>query len=192
MGIRQEQKEKRRQEILAAGLDVFIHKGYAAAKISDIAREVGMSVGLLFHYFESKEKLYENLIQIGISGPMRVIPPPDTEPMQYFENTTKQLFHYIKSEPFVAKMFVLMSQARYSDAVPDGAKDIVSKFDFFGPTAKLIQKGQKEGSIRDGDPHALSVAFWTSIQGIAEIIALVPETLCPDSEWIVDIIRRKS
>ena len=56
---RQEQKEARRQEILYVALDLFVKKGYAATKITDIAEKASMSVGLLFHYFESKEKLYE-------------------------------------------------------------------------------------------------------------------------------------
>ena len=61
---RQEQKEYRKQEILYAALDLFVKKGYAATKITDIAEKVSMSVGLLFHYFESKEKLYEEALVI--------------------------------------------------------------------------------------------------------------------------------
>lgn len=82
MGVREEQKEKRRKEILVAGLDIFMRKGYASTKISDIAEQVGMSVGLLFHYFESKAKLYEELITIGISGPMSVMAHTDMEPIK--------------------------------------------------------------------------------------------------------------
>ena len=55
---RVEQKEKRRQEILNAGLDLFIQKGYSATRTAEIAKAVDMSEGLLFHYFETKEKLY--------------------------------------------------------------------------------------------------------------------------------------
>ena len=51
---RKEQKEKRRKEILAVGLDLFVRKGYAATKTQDISQEAGMSEGLLFHYFASK------------------------------------------------------------------------------------------------------------------------------------------
>ena len=49
MSTRSEQKEKTRQDILAAGLDLFISKGYRATKISDIAKDAGISVGLIFH-----------------------------------------------------------------------------------------------------------------------------------------------
>ena len=58
MKTRKEHKEKRRQEIICAALELFVSKGYAATKVTDIAERVNMSTGLLFHYFESKEKLY--------------------------------------------------------------------------------------------------------------------------------------
>ena len=41
------------------------HKGYSATRTSDIANAVGMSEGLLYHYFETKEKLYLALLQIA-------------------------------------------------------------------------------------------------------------------------------
>ena len=65
---RTEQREKRRQEILMVALDIFVHKSFAAAKTQDIASAVGMSEGLMFHYFESKEKLYEELIKTAMEG----------------------------------------------------------------------------------------------------------------------------
>lgn len=191
MGVREEQKEKRREEILAAGLDIFIRKGYASTKISDIAQQVGMSVGLLFHYFKSKEKLYEELITIGISGPMSVMAPTDMEPINFFESAAKQIFHYVQTESFTAKMFVLMGQAFYNEAAPQSIKDKLRSFDIYTPTTLLIQKGQANGTLREGDPYALAIAYWCAIQGIAEQIALNPDTPCPESDWIIDIIRRK-
>lgn len=191
MGIREEQKEKRRQEILFAGLKLFTRKGYTATKISDIAMLAGMSTGLMFHYFESKEKLYEELIKLGMSGPMSVMSVTYEEPITFFEESARMILDYIKSDPIVADMFVLMNQAFYNDAAPESVKALLSGFDTFTPTAKLIEAGQKNKTIRDGDPRALAAAFWCAIQGIAEEIAIHPDTPCPDSTWIVDIIRRK-
>jgi AcrR family transcriptional regulator len=191
MGVRGEQKEKRRNEILSAGLDLFIRKGYAATKISDIAEHVGMSVGLLFHYFESKEKLYEELITLGIKGPMSVMDQTEMEPLAFFESTAEKIFHYIKTESFTAKMFVLMSQAFYAEAAPQSIKDMLLGFDILTPTVALIQKGQANGTIREGDPYALAIAYWCAIQGIAEQMAQTPGAPCPESRWIVDMIRRK-
>ena len=189
MGIRSEQREKRRQEILAAALDLFIRRGYTATKISDIAQTVGMSVGLLFHYFESKEQLYEALVQYGISGPMSTVEPTEDEPLRFLEDTAEKVLRSIHEKPFVAKMFVLMNQAFYNEAAPKSVKDLLRGFDVFTPTSMLMKKGQANGTIREGDPNALSLAYWCAIQGIAEQMAVHPELPCPESAWIVDMIR---
>lgn len=191
MGIREQQKEKRRQEILEAGLDLFIRKGYSATKIKDIADQVGMSVGLLFHYFETKEKLYEELVKLGISGPMSMMTNTDVEPLEFFQVCAEQIFKYIQEEPFGAKMFVLMSQVYYSEGAPQSIQDMMRDFDVFTPTTEIMKKGQENGTIREGDSYALSIAYWCAIQGIAEMIALNPNTPCPKGEWIIDMIRGK-
>ncbi len=192
MGTRYEQREKRRQEIIETALDLFIRKGYAATKISDIAQSVGMSVGLLFHYFVSKEKLYENLIQYGVSGPMSTMVQTDKEPLKFFEDTSEHIFNNIHTQPFIAKMFVLMNQAFFNETAPKGVKDLLQGFDIYTPTSLLMKKGQANGTIRDGDPYALGIAYWCAIRGIAEQVAVNPDMPCPESNWIVDMIRRKT
>lgn len=191
MGVRAEQKEKRRWQILYAALDLFIRKGYAATKISDIAKQVGMSVGLLFHYFKSKESLYEQLVEIGVAGPMGMMEPTQEPPLLFFERTAEQLLHHLRIDSFTAKMFVLMERAFYDEGAPDGVKERLKGFDVFTPTVALMRKGQEQGSIREGDPAALCIAYWCAIQGIAEQLAIEPETPCPKTEWIIDIIRRR-
>ena len=191
MNKRQMQKEKRREEILLAALDLFFQRGYSDTKISDIAQAANMSVGLLFHYFDSKEKLYEELIKLGLNGPQSVMPTQDSDPVDYLECTVNRLFTAIKSNPQVAKMFALMSHAQYNDSSPEGVKELISGSDIISPTIALLEKGQQDGGIRAGNPHALAIAFWMSIQGIAEELAKHPDAPCPDGEWIVDIVRRK-
>ena len=190
MGTREEQREKRRRERLEKARDQFIRKGYSATKISDIAQSVSMSVGLLFHYFPSKEALYEELIRIGMSGPRKVMELPEDDPLRFFEKVIDMILGFLRSQPFVAKMFVLMSQARRGEATPQGVKDILSGFDVYTPTVRRIRQGQENGTIREGDPGALAVAYWCAIQGIAEELAAIPEMPCPESSWIIDIIRR--
>ena len=190
MGIRNEQREKRKQEILAVALDLFIRRGYAATKISDISQNVGMSVGLLFHYFESKEKLYESLVRIGVSVPISLMCSTDAEPLHFFEDTAEKVIHSIHEQPFVAKMFVLMNQAFYNDAAPQSVKDLIHGFDIFTSSSLLMKKGQVNGTIREGNPNALAIAYWCAIQGIAEQMAIHPELPCPESAWIIDMIRK--
>jgi len=187
--IREDQKEKRRQEILFAGLSLFIHKGYSGTTIKDIAGAVGMSAGLMFHYFTSKEELYLALVSQGVEGPMNSLQPIGLEPMAFFEATAERILDYIKAEPFVAKMFVLMNQAYYSEDVPASVKQLLTGFNIHTPTAEIIRQGQQNGTIRQGDPLALAIAYWSSIQGIAETIAMYPQMPCPQSEWVADILR---
>jgi AcrR family transcriptional regulator len=58
---RRQQAEERREQILDAALRVFSVKGFAGASIRDIAREAGITEGLIYHYFESKEQLEQGV-----------------------------------------------------------------------------------------------------------------------------------
>lgn len=189
MTIRDEQKERRRGEILRAGLDLFVKRGYTAAKVKDIADAVGMSVGLLFHYFPSKEELYRCLVEYGVSAPMNAVLPAAGEPLTFFSRAAKEVLDYAKQDAFTAKMFLFMNQALMSEDVPPSAKEVLSGFDVYTPTAAMIRAGQQTGSIRAGDAMALAEAFWCAISGIAQMIACYPDLPMPESEWIVDIIR---
>lgn len=60
---RLDQKERRREEILDAALAEFVHTGYAAARLEDIAEQVGITKGAILFHFESKEKLFQAAIQ---------------------------------------------------------------------------------------------------------------------------------
>jgi AcrR family transcriptional regulator len=186
---RDDQKEKRKEEILRASLDLFIKKGYTATKIQDIASQVGMSVGLLFHYFASKEELFCALVEYGISGPMNLMTAEVPEPLAFFEIAAQQVLAYIRQDSFTAKMFLFMNQAILHEDVPQRAAELLKDFDIYTPTSALIRLGQQNGTIRSGDPLALTAAFWASISGIAELCASYPELPMPESDWIVDIVR---
>jgi AcrR family transcriptional regulator len=64
--IRQRRKEARPAEIMAAALDVFVERGFAATKLDDVAARAGVSKGTLYLYFASKEELFKAVIQQGI------------------------------------------------------------------------------------------------------------------------------
>ena len=189
---RKEQGEKRREEILVAALDLFIRKGYAATRTLDISHAVGMSEGLLFHHFESKEKLYEALIRQGVKAPQSLMSVPAADPLAFFTNAAAGILNAIKTQPVTSKMFVLMNQAWYSkSAASPVVKELLTQMDIFTQSIPRIKAGQKNKTIRDGDPYALSIAFWSAINGIAANMALIPDAQCPEPEWVVDILRRK-
>ncbi len=59
----QEAKHDRRAAFAAAALDEFYEKGFAAARMEDIARRAGLSKGALYLYFDSKEALFEAVVE---------------------------------------------------------------------------------------------------------------------------------
>ncbi|HNU75365.1 MAG TPA: helix-turn-helix domain-containing protein [Deltaproteobacteria bacterium] len=48
-------KGDKQEMIIDAALEVFRERGYANARMADIARRAGVSYGLVYHYFGSKE-----------------------------------------------------------------------------------------------------------------------------------------
>ncbi|EMV4835388.1 helix-turn-helix transcriptional regulator, partial [Listeria monocytogenes] len=50
--------DEKRLKILEAAMGEFTEKGYQAASTNKICEKAGVSKGLIFHYFGSKEKLY--------------------------------------------------------------------------------------------------------------------------------------
>lgn len=63
---RQRRKEARPAELMAAALDLFVTKGFAATRLDDVAAHAGVAKGTLYLYFDSKEALFKAAIQQGI------------------------------------------------------------------------------------------------------------------------------
>lgn len=188
---REQQRMERRNQILDCSLDMLISRGYEAMKIRDIAQKLNISTGLFFNYFESKEKVYEELIKIGISGPENVLKMnvEGIDPIELFEKMTYAIFEYLKADPFTRKMFLLMTQTARSESAPESVKNLIAHLDSITPILPVIAKGQQLGEIKQGNPAALAVAYWGAIQGVAETFALYPDIPFPKSDWIVDILR---
>lgn len=186
---RHEQKETRKKQILIVALDLFINKGLAGTKVSDIAKAAGMSVGLLFHYFESKEALYMELVNRGCEVSKNQVNNYSENPIKFFEDTAKNILSEIQNNCFIAKMFVFMAQASNNDLLSEEMRDHL-KWDNITSTEKIIRAGQVNGTIRDGEPMALAVAFWSAIQGICQTVLIDDKMPYPDYRWVVDIVKK--
>lgn len=190
---REEQKEQRRQIIIANALELFVKKGYSETKIGDIAKASNMSVGLMFHYFESKEQLYAELVKMGVEGANAPGDMNFQNPLDYFKGFLDELFQYALNKRWVLYMFVLMSQARRSDGVPKHIRELACTVNQIEQSTEIIEAGQKYGYFREGNPMALAFTFWSSVQGVMEQLAVSPELIengdIPQTEWFIDIIR---
>lgn len=65
---RERRKDARPGELLAAALDLFVEKGFAATRVEEVAKLAGVSKGTLFLYFSSKEELFKAVVRENISG----------------------------------------------------------------------------------------------------------------------------
>lgn len=63
----QRRKEDRPAEITEAAMAAFAEKGYAATKVDEVARRAGVSKGLLYLYFKTKEDLFKAVIRSFLS-----------------------------------------------------------------------------------------------------------------------------
>jgi TetR/AcrR family transcriptional regulator len=61
-------KEARPAELLAAALDLFVEKGFAATRAEEVAQRAGVSKGTLFLYFSSKEELFKAVVRKNLSA----------------------------------------------------------------------------------------------------------------------------
>ena len=182
----QRRAEDRPREICAAALEVFAEKGFAAAKLDEIARRAGVSKGTLYLYFKDKEELFRAVVRDTVA--------PNIE-------SVKQAVA-AANLPFAD--LVRMFLARFADVaarLPVGAvaKMVIGESRNFPELAKvwhdqvagpalammagLIERSQQKGEVRSGDPrlHAFSL-MGPMLMGV-----LYRETLQPAGGAPIDI-----
>ena len=190
MGKRAEQKEKQRQKLLDVSLNLFVHRGYHGTTVRDITEKANTSVGLLFHYFPTKQAILEELAtfaHVGTSSAMNLLAAP-LPPIKIFEQAVEMSFHYLE-EPAASSLFLLVNQINTVESIPEHIKQIVGSSEVVRASIPIIIKGQQMGEIKKGDPLSLSLAFWGAIQGIAEVRLWFPDAPVPDYRCIVDILK---
>jgi AcrR family transcriptional regulator len=64
---RQAKAAARRDAILAAALDEFSAKGFAAARLDDVAKRADVAKGTIYLHFADKESLFQELIRVMLS-----------------------------------------------------------------------------------------------------------------------------
>ena len=87
---RARRKEARPGELLAAALDLFVEKGFAATRAEEVANRAGVSKGTLCLYFSSKEELFKAVVRDSITGQY----PEWSSEIDAFTGTTAELLHH--------------------------------------------------------------------------------------------------
>jgi len=196
MARTQEQNERMsmitREKIMAAGLRLFSQKGFSMTSIKDIAQSAGISTGLIYRHFATKEELFDKLLENAIEELSKTnhFLTTDESPAQTFAQFTAGLLKDILSSEELSDYFLLITRCML-EGTTQPMMDEFRKADIslFENAAKLIEKGQKLGEFKQGDPLKLSLLYFSVIQGIANMkLFMGDQYVAPEVEDIMDFL----
>ncbi len=191
----QELRDARKEQILQAALIVFARRGMVATKISDIAKEAGLSHGLVYHYFDSKDEIFSMLVKKASNSSIEIIQKAiehKGSPLEKLKWMTEQILNnLIDSEHTL--LFLIMIQASTSDAIPNEVKELLTRDNALSPVdciLPLIVAGQEKGEIISANPVTLAVTYFAFIQGLAINIIQWTECPIPDANMLMKIFTK--
>ena len=163
-----------RERLLSGALTEFTTKGLAATRVADIAARSGLSQGLLYHYFPSKDAIFVELLRhaVGRMGDAtRALEQLPLAPLAKLRRAVTELLRRLESSnDDFARYFLLTAQAGLSAALPPEADTILreQRDAPYAAIARILRAGQAEGTIRrEHDAEAMAMVFWTSFKGLA-------------------------
>lgn len=192
MTKKEETHEVRKWQILDISLNHFIQYGFHGTSTRKIAEEAGISSGLMFHYFPNKLALYEALVEIGCER-LTIDTMEYGSPLVFFEKQVEWFLSAASNNNFSLRMFVFMGMAAINaKGISERTVQMMKEHDVEAMSVLYIEKGQKLGVIRSGDPLTLSVLFYSSIQGFAEALVVRDNLKLPEKEWFLAILKNES
>ena len=186
-------REEQRAKILDSARKVFARKGMAAT-MADVAAAAGVSQGLAYRYFASKEALFHELVeqsvQSGIAGIQRIPKMPGT-PGERLSFLVSMAWEGRREHP---EIYQLMYQVLGDEATSDNIRELIGRQGqtYQDVLRQLIVEGQATGEVAEGDPEQLVIVFLTCLDGLSRLALREPEWVkkhFPDSEIILRIFK---
>lgn len=159
--------EDRKMQIKKAALKVFALHGIVGTKMSSIAAAAGISQGLSYRYFSSKEELYTELVQEALAEAesaldrIHKLPGSPAEQMEAFTR--------LMLDPENRLFFLLIRQIQISDEAPEAAKQLIKDHPpekTIGRMIPIFVKGQESGEFYEGEPASLLLCYFSAITGL--------------------------
>ncbi|MDR0394767.1 MAG: TetR/AcrR family transcriptional regulator [Tannerella sp.] len=166
----EEIKEATIIKIREAGLKLFAVKGLVATSIVDISETAGISTGLMYHYYKSKEELYAELVTMAITGANTAVCEIAALPVCPREKIVllaQEILKQITADEYTAYFYVFMPQVLLNKGLLKKAQRLLK--DAYVPVDKLkeiVVEGQQAGEIKEGNPDALTTLFFSTITGL--------------------------
>jgi AcrR family transcriptional regulator len=148
----QRRKEDRPQEITEAAFSVFAEKGYAAARVDEVAQRAGVSKGLTYLYFKTKEELFKAVVKsVVVRRVDALIEAVETTEMSSEEFIRGPLADFMKGIPgspvaVVIKLLIAEGQ-RHPDLVDYYWDHVVSKG--LEAITLFVRRGVERGEFRE-------------------------------------------
>jgi AcrR family transcriptional regulator len=159
-------KDERPAEIVAAALEVFAEKGFAAARLDEIARRAGVSKGAVYLYFETKEDIFRAVVVQAIApnvGAVRAMIAAHPGPLpDLLRSVAARMGQVIETTPIGGVLKMVVGEARnFPEIARVWHDELVSQA--LGALAGAIAAAQDRGEVRPGDPRAYALQLISPI-----------------------------
>ena len=146
-------------EIARAAIRLFNRKGYHATSVQDIADEVKLQKGSLYHYISSKEELLLRIASRSINGFSRELEGIVNLPDSATERLKKAIHHHFGIVTGDVEMTtVLLRDAFLLSA--DQHRIIVEAMDrYLDHWVRILEDGMAKGEFREGDPRLAALSI---------------------------------
>ncbi|SHN44024.1 TetR/AcrR family transcriptional regulator [Chitinophaga sp. CF418] len=168
-----EQFEEMRQEavrkIKTAGLELFARKGLAGTNIKEIAEKAQISLGLMYHYYSSKDELYLALANEAMDMSIALLNSLKKQRIgakEKVEGFIQGFLTGVQKHPEICYFIIIGQQFETKDT---SQNDVLNnrKLKSMELLTSIIKAGQHEGVFLKGDPLQLAVMLVAATQGLA-------------------------
>ena len=171
-------KAERPTEIVQAAMAVFAERGFAGAKLDEIAARAGVSKGALYLYFETKEDLFRAVVRQAIAPNVAVLqamaaahPGPLADLLR---GAVQHIAGIVETTPLggVVKM-VIGEAGNFPELARVWHDELIAQA--LGAMSAAIAAAQARGEVRPGEPRTYA------LQLIAPLLVMViwRETFVP-------------
>ncbi len=146
------------EKILESAQEIFHHKGFAGARMQEIADKAEINKGLLHYYFKSKEKLFKQVFKVALNQMLSKLNEALKEETDLFTKIEKLIRNYITvlSRNIFIPNFVFQEINRDNNFFNENFKTL-NKLDGIKEFENEIQVEIKKGTIEDIDAKQLLI-----------------------------------
>jgi len=168
--VSDEYKEEKRKDLLRSALACFGEKGYEATTVDDIIRHAGVSKGMLYTYFSSKEEILLELLKQRTTRFVEEVRLELNRTSTYIEKVLVLIRRY-RDTPLTDEQkqwtTVYLEYWLASSRVPDQHQLLTERYDMLIHfLADIIAEGKQQGAFRESlDATTAATLYWAVCDG---------------------------